>query len=142
MKVSQCNNSNPSFGMKFSFVKKTPNGDWQKAQKCFFDEVQLAIIRRKVEALKPQHDEFILSLDLPTFKVEKALQNQYILNHSYDMEVCLKDEKGETKSYQLGDKDIKLNLLNSKETIISHPKGPFSKLCNFVDQLRDENKNL
>ena len=59
MKVSQCNNNNPNFGMKFSFIKKTPEGDWFKAQKCFFDEVQLAIIKRKAEALKPQNDEFI-----------------------------------------------------------------------------------
>lgn len=139
MKVSQCNNTNPNFGMKFSFVKKSPNGDWYKAKKCFFDEVQLAIIKRKAEALKPQNDEFILSLDLPTFKVEKDLQNKYFLNNTYEMEVCLKDKNGETMSFDLGEKDIKLSLFEAKETMISHPKGPFSKLWDFIDLLTARN---
>ena len=140
MKVSQINKSNnPDFGMKFSFVKHSPRGNWQKAEKCFFDEVQLAIIKRKVEALNPKTDEFILNLDLPTFKVEKDLQNRYFLSNSYDMEVCLKDNTGETMSFDLGASDVKLNLFEPKDTLLIHPQGPFSKLYDFVEVLVSRN---
>ena len=142
MKVSQCSNNNPNFGMKFSFVKKSPNGDWFKAKKCFFEDVQLSVIRRKVEALKPENDEFILNLDLPTFKVEKDLENNYFLNHAYDMDVCLKKENGETTNFDLGSKDIKLKLFDIKEKLNLHPDGPFFKLWAFVDNLAKKNQNI
>ena len=146
MKVSQCNNTNPNFGMKFSFVKKSPNGDWYKAQKCFFDEVQLAIIRRKAEALKPQNDEFILSLDLPTFKVEKDLQNKYFFNNAYEMEVCLKDENGETMSFDLGEKDVKLSLFDAYINVIGglsldEPGSDLSVVLAIASSYRDKPVN-
>ena len=140
MKVSQCSDYKPNFGMKFSFVKKSPNGDWFKAKKCFFVDVQLSVIRRKVEALKPENDEFILNLDLPTFKVEKDAKNTYFLNYAYDMDVCLKKENGETATFDLSAKDIKLKLFDIKEKITSHPNGPFFKLWDFVDNLKKQNE--
>jgi len=140
MKVSQINkNNNPNFGMKFSFIKKSQNGDWQKAQRCFFHDAELAVIRRRVESLEPKTDEFILTLDLPTFKIEKDSQNNYYFNKSYEMGVCLKDEKGESKNIDLSVTDIKLKLFDPKQTIISHPKSPFIKLWDFVEILASRN---
>ena len=135
MNVSACNNTNPNFGMKFRFNKPKSLNHWDESCKTFFDGVQVALRKRKVEALEPKTDEFILNLDSPRFSVVKDSNNRYFTNNSYSMNVQI-GTKDNYKKYDLSQKDILLSLLNPSGNLLFNPQGPYTKLLEFISKLK------
>lgn len=133
MNLSQINNST-NFGMKFRVTTNNTNPKLSVNPNQIFNEVQLALIKRKIESLEPKTDEFVLTLKQPSMSVFKTLDKKLMIKKSYDMDVEILG-KNSKRNYNISENNINLELSNTEKDFIDHSQGPYSKLMDFISRI-------